>query len=397
MKHTPHRLVLGITGGIAAYKTPLLIRQLARSAVEVKVVLTEAAKSLVGIETLKTLSKNPVFCDDPSFLYDMDHIRLAQWGDCFLICPATANTIAKIAHGIADNLLSTLALSFAKPLLIAPAMNTAMWHHPATQDNIALLKSRGVHILPVAEGELACGDNGAGRMVRIETIEEYVLGAYLPRCLTGKKVLISSGPTCEPVDPVRILTNRSSGKMGAALAHAALCMGASVTVVSGPTNALFAENIVVDRVTTAAQMHEKLCSHFTSTDICIMAAAVSDFRPKEYVSSKIQRSPKDIRHLELVANPDIAADLGKRKQNQYLAGFALETEHGEERAMKKMIHKCCDLMVYNRVDSSLDRDDTAITLLSAHDEPVYITRVSKRVAAQHILLTIAKKCGLYHE
>ena len=274
------RLLLGVSGGIAAYKIPFLIRQLTRLSVEVKVVLNEAAETLVGVETLRAVSGNPVFGDTIAPTYDMDHIRLAEWADVFLICPATANTIAKIARGIADNLLTTLALSFNGMLMVAPAMNTVMWENPATGDNIAVLKNRGIRVLPVASGPLACGDDGPGRMIATETIVEHVLGAALPRCFTGRKILIASGATAEPLDPVRVITNRSSGRMGAALAHAALCMDADVTVVSGVSQTVMPEGITLEQVSTTAEMAAALKKHFAGCDICIMAAAISDFRPK---------------------------------------------------------------------------------------------------------------------
>ncbi|MDO5576579.1 MAG: bifunctional phosphopantothenoylcysteine decarboxylase/phosphopantothenate--cysteine ligase CoaBC, partial [Fibrobacter sp.] len=227
----PLRVVIGISGGIAAYKIPQLIRLLTKQNVEVKTVITPSAEKLVGEEAVRTVSSNPVYGDKVSF-FDMDHIRLADWADLYLICPATANTIAKITHGIADNLLTTLALSIPETkIAVVPAMNTVMWQNSATQANIKQLKSRGVFVFPVDSGELACGSSGLGRMIAVEDIAEWVAAfSRKTGVLSGKTVLISSGPTEEPIDPVRVITNRSTGKMGAALAREALALGANVIV-----------------------------------------------------------------------------------------------------------------------------------------------------------------------
>lgn len=393
MKEGKLHLLLGITGGIAAYKMPFLIRLLTQNNVEIKVVLTKAAKTLVGEDTLRTVSGNPVFLDESPPVYDMDHIRLAEWADLFLICPATANTIAKIAHGIADNLITTLALSFNGPLMIAPAMNTVMWENPATQDNITTLEKRGVRLMPVSSGPLACGDEGPGRMISVETIAEFVLGAQLPRCFSSKKVLIASGPTAEPLDPVRVITNRSSGRMGAALASAAMCMGADVTVVSGPAEVDLPEGITVERVLTSSEMADALKSHFDKADVCIMAAAISDFSPRNYSGEKIKRRDKDTLSIELVPNQDIAAELAKKKKKQFLVCFSLETGDGEKRAAEKMRKKGCDMIVLNSVDSSLGKETTSVSILYPGETPQKIDPMSKRECARIILKSIAGRLG----
>jgi phosphopantothenoylcysteine decarboxylase/phosphopantothenate--cysteine ligase len=355
--------------------------------------LTSAAQTLVSEEILRTLSGNPVFNDGPVSLYDMEHIRLAEWADLFLIAPGTANTIAKIANGLADNLLTSLALAFERPLLIAPAMNSAMWRNPATQRNLATCRENGVRLLPVGQGELACGTEGPGRMLEPETIVEYVLGAALPQSLRGKKVLISSGPTVEPLDPVRVITNLSSGAMGAALAQAALCMGADVTVVSGPATVRLPQGCRVIDITTASQMATALETEFEQTDICIMAAAVSDFKAAEVATSKISREKSGALHLTLVPNEDIAASLGGRKKGQLLVGFALESDEGLDRAVEKMRRKRCDLMVLNGVATSLGLSTSQITILSPDGAPQSFPSMSKREAAQLILQAIARKAG----
>ncbi len=397
MNTKTHRLLLGVSGGIAAYKIPLLIRQLVNQNVEVKVVLTKAATTLVGEDALRTVSANPVFSDVSFPIYDMDHIRLAEWADIFLICPATANTIARIAGGIADNLLTTLALSFNGTLMIAPAMNTVMWQNPATGDNITLLKKRGVQVLPVATGPLACGDDGLGRMLSIETIVEYVIGADLPQCFTGKTILIASGATAEPLDPVRVITNRSSGRMGSALASTALCMGANVTVVSGAAQVAMPEGIALEQVTTSAEMAEALRKQFDASDICIMAAAISDFYPETVSDEKIKRPNKGTLSLKLKPGQDVAALLAKRKKSRFLVCFSLETDGGEQRAMEKMQEKGCDMMVYNTVNSTLGRETAEISILLPGEPARKTGTISKRECARYILLSIAKKLGLYDE
>lgn len=319
-----YRILIGITGGIAAYKVPHLIRLLKKKGAEVKVVITKGARGLVGEETLRTVSGNPLYNDELS-LYDMDHIRLSEWADLFLIRPSTANTIAKIAHGIADNLLSTLALSIPETkLMLSPAMNTVMWENQATRNNIQILKDRGISVLPVGCGELACGVCGEGRMIEPEQIAEAAI-SFLSKSdiLKGKKVLISSGPTEEPLDPVRVITNRSSGKMGAALARQAMHMGADVTVVSGRACHSLPSGVKVIDVVTAEQMLSALCEHFKTADICIMAAAVSDYRPVNYSSDKIQRSENGNITIELTSNPDILAGLEGLRETGFWWVFRL--------------------------------------------------------------------------
>lgn len=390
----PRRILVGITGGIAAYKVPQLIRLLKKQGAEVKVVCTPAAMRFVGDETLRTLSGQPVYRDGVS-QYDIDHIRLAQWADLFLICPATANTIAKIAHGIADNLLTSLALSLpAGKLLIAPAMNTEMWWNAATRANVASLQKNGIAVLPVGEGELACGTEGPGRMQEIGDIVEAALAITEPeKLLAGNKVLISSGPTEEPLDPVRVITNRSSGKMGAALARAALAQGAEVVVVSGPTRVTLPSAARVIKVTTAREMRDALVKEFGSSDICIMAAAVSDFRPVVAHTEKIKRGDGGGLTLRLEANQDIAALLGRKKKKQYLVGFALETADNTVSARRKMKEKRCDLIILNRVEESLGRDDTRITILTGNGPAEKCPVMDKSEAAILIMQRICANRG----
>jgi phosphopantothenoylcysteine decarboxylase/phosphopantothenate--cysteine ligase len=389
-------MLLGISGGIAAYKIPLLVRILRKNGAEVTIVLTRAARALVAEETLRTLSGNTVFTDDTTLFHDMNHIRLAQGADLFLVAPATANTIAKIAHGIADNLLTSLALSFRGPLIMAPAMNPAMWENAATVENISVIRKRGVRVLPVSTGFLACGEEGEGRMIAIETIAGYVTGANLPRCFTDKKILIASGPTMEPVDPVRVITNRSSGAMGAALAMAALCMDAEVTVVSGPASAPLPEGIIRRDVVTSAQMADALNELFPRADICIMAAAISDFKPKDFSATKLKRQDNDSLRVDLVSTIDVAATLSKNKKGRYLVCFSLESSDDISPAVHKMEKKGCDMMVFNTVESSLAKPSAAITILVPGKQPQRYETVDKRECAGTILLSVAKEMGLYH-
>jgi phosphopantothenoylcysteine decarboxylase/phosphopantothenate--cysteine ligase len=393
------RVLVGITGGIAAYKVPQLVRLLKKRGADVKTVCTPAALRFVGDEALRAVSNHPVYRDDAPLL-NIEHIRLAEWADLFIICPATANTIAKIASGIADNLLTTLALSIPlDKLLIAPAMNTTMWENAATRENIRLLKQRGVKILPVGVGELACGTTGAGRMLEPDEIVDFVLAATGPESslFSGNKILISSGPTEEPIDPVRVITNRSSGKMGTALARAALRLGAEVTVVSGPAEAPLPSGARVVNVRTAAEMRTAMVAEFANVDICIMAAAVGDFRPAQFSATKIKKTEGTQLVLVLEANPDILAELGAKKEKRFLVGFALETEDGAERAKSKMLEKGCDMMVLNYADESLSLDSTRIAVLDRNGESETRPVTGKDDAAEYIMQRIAATMGLTDE
>jgi phosphopantothenoylcysteine decarboxylase/phosphopantothenate--cysteine ligase len=324
---------------------------------------------------------------------EMAHIELAKWGEFLLVCPATANTIAKLAHGIADNLLTTLALSFEKRLLIAPAMNTAMWDNAAVRSNIALLTSRGARVLPVDEGALACGDEGAGRLVPVETILDYVLWGLRPQVLAGKRVLISSGPTTEPIDAVRVISNRSSGKMGAMLARAAQLAGARVCVVTGRAPVRPPWGCRVIPATTALDMKAALEAEFTNCDICIMAAAVGDFRPSETFVGKKHRSDSSTFTLSLTANPDILAGLGATKTHQVLVGFSLDSDKNHEIARAKMAKKNCDMMIANPVETSMESNETSASILVSGKPTEHTAHSSKRELAEFIIDRIAMLAG----
>jgi phosphopantothenoylcysteine decarboxylase/phosphopantothenate--cysteine ligase len=386
------RILVGITGGIAAYKIPQLIRLLIKEGATVKALCTPWALRFVGDEALRTITGFPVYRDDQS-TYTIEHIRLAEWSDLFAICPATANTIAKIALGIADNLLTTTALSLPpEKILIAPAMNSVMWQNAATQENIALLAKRGMTILPVGEGELACTSVGPGRMPEVDEIAERIRQKLTPEpILAGKRVLISLGPTEEPLDPVRLITNRSSGKMGAALARSALKFGAKVTIVSGPVNVSLPDTKLI-RVRTASEMHEAMGREFHEADICIMAAAVSDYRPVSPATEKIRRKAGERLTIELEANPDILAELGRRKAGKIVVGFSLETRDGEAMARRKMAEKGCDMMILNLAGEALESDTTRITIFIGNESEPFPLQ-SKSEAADGIMRRIAGLTG----
>ena len=382
-------ILLGISGGISAYKVPLLVRILKKHGYNVKVILTNSAKKLVAADTLKTLTGFPVYSDADSDA-DMNHIRLEEWADIFVLVPATANSIAKMAHGIADNLLSTTFLSLTCPIIVVPAMNTAMWNNAATQSNINTLKDRNIFVLPTAVGELACGVVGAGRMIEPTDIAEYITLALekidLRDKFHQKTVCIASGSTIEPIDAVRFITNNSSGKMGAALARAAVLAGAKVIVVSGPAKEKLPEGIEVIKVNTACEMREAMIKNMENSDVIVMAAAVSDFRAKNILDEKIRREDNAEYTINLVKNPDIAEEIGEKKtKNQKLAVFSLETSGGIERAIEKMKRKNADLCVFNDAKDAIGRNKSKITIISKDRKTYDFEEQEKIISAAKIL------------
>jgi len=392
------KILLGITGSIAAYKAASLIRLFVKEGAEVKVIMTPLAKEFITPLTLATLSQNPVLCD----FFEIktgdwySHVDLGIWADVFVIAPATANTLAKMAAGLADNLLLTTYLSARCPVFAAPAMDLDMFRHPATQENIALLRKRGVHFIEPATGELASGLEGKGRMEEPEKIF-LAVSAFLndsrqeerKKKLNNKTVLITAGPTYEPIDPVRFIGNFSSGKMGYALAEAYAGAGAHVILVSGPVS-LSPEHpsIEIIRVTTAREMLEKCLAVFPRCDIAILAAAVADYTPANPSRNKLKRE-HDTLSLELRANPDIAAELGKRKKaGQILAGFALETGNGHENALQKLRKKNFDFIVLNSLEdegAGFGTDTNKITILDNNHPPEEFSLKDKKAVALDIL------------
>jgi phosphopantothenoylcysteine decarboxylase/phosphopantothenate--cysteine ligase len=383
-------IVLGVTGGIAAYKSALLVRELMRAGAEVQVVMTPAATHFVTPLTLGTLSRREVVLEmfpgsggDTAGQWTR-HIELGQWADAMLVAPASANTVAKIAHGFADNFLTTLALALRCPLILAPSMDVDMWRHAATQQNIATVRQRGCSVIEPEEGELASGLSGPGRLPEAATIVAFLEAVLARRVrdLAGKTVLVSAGPTQEPIDPVRYVGNRSSGKMGFAIARAAAERGAEVVLVAGPVDL---ETPVRTRridVETAVQMQEVLEREFAAADILVMAAAVADFSPALVSAAKIKREnlSGDRLVVELKKNPDILRGLGQRKKRQLLVGFALETENGIENAGRKLAEKNLDAIVLN--DPTLEgagfgSDTNVVTILTADGKSTQLPKMPK--------------------
>ncbi|WP_421807047.1 bifunctional phosphopantothenoylcysteine decarboxylase/phosphopantothenate--cysteine ligase CoaBC [Flagellimonas sp.] len=345
-------ILLGISGGIAAYKTTFLVRLLIKAGAQVKVVMTQSASSFVSPLTLSTLSKNPVLMDfvneeDGSLSWN-NHVELGLWADLMLIAPATANTLSKMTNGTCDNLLLATYLSAKCPVFVAPAMDLDMYKHPSTKASLEKLESFGNRIIPAESGELASGLHGEGRMAEPENIVQFIqsdLAKGLP--LTGKKVLITAGPTHEAIDPVRFLGNRSTGTMGFALAKHAANLGAKVVLVSGPTH-LNVDHTFIElvRVTSAQEMYDACHKHYADTDVAICAAAVADYRPATVATEKIKKKEGEM-SIQLERTPDILKSLGAAKKNQFLVGFALETENELENAKGKLQRKHLDGIVLN--------------------------------------------------
>lgn len=384
------RIVLGVTGGIAAYKAPDLVRRLQDSGAEVRVILTPNAARFVSALSLAAVSNHPVIVDQwgDSSHGGVDHIEIARWAELLLIAPATANIIAKLAVGIADDALSTFALAHRGPLMIAPAMNTFMLAHPTVVQNIATLRHRGVHVIQPDSGLLACGDEGEGRMPDPPIIVEHVQRLLEPRDLAGKKILITAGPTREPIDAVRYVSNRSSGKMGYALAEAAQARGAVVTLVSGPTSLRVPPGIEFAGVNTAEEMYRAVLEHLNGQDVIIKAAAVADFAPSDPQSNKIKKADKDELMIRMRRSPDILEEVARRKNGAVLVAFAAETDSLEENAREKLRRKGADMIVANNVsDASIgfDSDENEVLVIAADGSATKIDKAPKLVVANRIL------------
>lgn len=349
------KILLGVTGGIAAYKTAALVRLLIKAGAEIQVIMTPASHQFVTPFTLSTLSKKPVYtkffnAGDEGGTWN-NHVDLALWADFMIIAPATANTLAKMANGICDNLLMAIYLSAKCPVFVAPAMDLDMYVHPSTDRNINLLTSYGNIIIPAEEGELASGLVGKGRMAEPEHILDFIdahFNTSLP--LSGKKILITAGPTYEPIDPVRFIGNHSSGKMGFDIAMEAATKGAEVVLVSGPTNQKISHPLVkVISILSAKEMYAACHEYFESVDAVVAAAAVADYRPKHVADQKIKKNSEEF-VIEMDKNPDILASLGAIKKKQFLVGFALETQNEVEHAKQKIVKKNLDLIVLNSLN-----------------------------------------------
>ena len=365
MAHTYIKnLLLGLTGGIAAYKAAELVRLLVKQDVEVQVVMTAAAGHFITPATLQALSGKRVFTDmwDQSIANGMPHIELSRRADAILIAPASADFIAKLAHGRADDLLSTLCLARDCPLMVAPAMNRQMWQNPGTQRNISLLRQDGVQILGPASGEQACGETGLGRMLEPEQLFAMLNAAMQPKLLSGKRVMVTAGPTMEAIDPVRAITNLSSGKMGYSVAQAAWEMGAEVTLVSGPTALLPPAGSELVNVVSAQQMLDAVMQHIAEQDIFIGVAAVSDYRVAQASAHKLKKSEHALT-LELLPNPDILAQVANLPKAPFCIGFAAESEHLLQYAEEKRRRKRLPLIAANLVNDAMGRDDSSLTLI----------------------------------
>ena len=388
MMLTGKKIVVGVTGGIAAYKACDLVSRLKKRGAQVRVVLTEHACQFVQPLSFETLSGNPAYTDSFDRKYEIGHVALAKWADLLLIAPATANCMAKMACGVADDLLSTTCLAVRCPVLVAPAMNSAMWRNPATQANLALLRSRGVRFVGPEAGHLACGDDDVGRMSEPEQIVEAVEAILNPlRDLEGLNVLVTAGPTVERIDPVRYITNRSTGKMGYALAEAARERGANVTLISGPTTLTAPQGVEFVQIESSAQLCAAVLERGAMADVVVQAAAPADFHPKNVAERKIKKTGENMT-LELEATTDIAAELGRRKKTgQILVAFAAETNDVMDNARGKLAKKNADMVVANdvsRSDAGFGVDTNVITLITASDVRA-LEKMSKRAAADAIL------------
>ena len=388
-------ILVGVTGGIAAFKSASIVSLLKKKGYNVKVVMTENATNIIGPLTLETLSKNRVYVDmwDKNPHYEVEHISLADWADIVLIAPATYNIIGKVANGIADDMLSTIlsAVSLRKPVFFALAMNVNMYENPILNENIDKLKTYGYRFIDTNEGLLACNYEAKGRMKEpeeiVDIIERYNLASKIDNfrdALKGKKLLITSGRTREDIDPIRYLSNKSSGKMGYSLAQAAVDLGAEVTLVSGPTNLNVPDGLKeFISVDSAIHMYEKVDEKFKDTDIFIACAAVADYRPKEYQDKKIKKSDLNLT-IELVRNPDILFEMGKKKENQLLVGFAAETNNIIENALKKLEKKNLDMIVENNA-STMGTDTNSIEIIRKDRSSTVINQKSKIELAYDIL------------
>ncbi|MGA7625302.1 MAG: bifunctional phosphopantothenoylcysteine decarboxylase/phosphopantothenate--cysteine ligase CoaBC [Candidatus Acidiferrales bacterium] len=390
------KIALAVTGGVAAYKAAELVRRLQQEKLDVQVVMTCAAQEFVTPLTFAALTGQKVITDlfgaagaAPANVESaIEHIAVAQRIDLLLVAPATADILGKFVHGIAEDFLSTLYLATKAPVVVAPAMNVNMWDHPATQENVAALRARGVHMVDPDEGYLACGMTGSGRLAATETIAKKVCDVLgLRHDFENQTVLVSAGPTCEDIDPVRFLSNRSSGKMGYALAEAAHRRGARVVLVSGPTDLKIPEGVDWVPVRTTEQMHRAVLHRASNAQVAIMAAAISDYRPAAAQDKKIKRSEGSLT-LALEPTPDILAELGREQGHRVLVGFAAETDRLAENARGKLARKGADMIVANDVTqqgAGFDADTNIVTFYLRDGREIPLTKMSKLEVANRIL------------
>ncbi|HNC69661.1 MAG TPA: bifunctional phosphopantothenoylcysteine decarboxylase/phosphopantothenate--cysteine ligase CoaBC [Pseudomonadales bacterium] len=397
MARLEHRkILLGVTGGIAAYKSAELVRRLRDAGAEVRVVMTPGASAFITPLTMQALSGNPVHREllDENAEAAMGHIELARWAELVLIAPASADFIARLAHGLANDLLSTLCLAATAPVYVVPAMNRAMWGAAATQHNCALLAQHGITLLGPASGSQACGDRGPGRMLEPQDLLAAVDAHFGGSQLAGVRVLIDAGPTREAIDPVRYISNNSSGRMGFALAAAAAAAGAEVALITGPVNLATPRGVTRVDVTSAQQMHDAVLAQIDASDIFIACAAVADYRPASVAAQKIKKTAADMQ-IELIRNPDILAAVTAREPHPFTVGFAAETHDVLEYARGKLQAKRLDLIIANdvsRTDIGFDSDHNEVTLIAA-DATVALPRGSKIRLAHDLVAAIAAR---YH-
>jgi phosphopantothenoylcysteine decarboxylase/phosphopantothenate--cysteine ligase len=389
-------VVLGVTGGIACYKAAALCSKLTQAGADVRVIMTESATKFVAPLTFQTLSRHDVAVDtfDEKDASVVSHIDLADRADLFVVAPATANIIAKLAHGLADDMLSTTLLATQAPVLLAPAMNVHMYAHPAVQTNMRLLSERGVSFVEPGEGPLACGYVGKGRLAEPEEIMAAIVRMLSPEpILAGKKVLVTAGGTVERIDPVRYITNDSSGKMGYAVAEAAKRMGAEVTLITGKATVQPPAGVEVIKAESALDMLDAVLAKFPETDIVVKAAAVADYRPVRREEQKIKKQGETMT-LELVRNPDILQTIGERKTNQFVIGFAAETNDADRYAQEKVRRKNCDLVVVNNVTvpgAGFGTDTNIVKIFDASGPVEELPLMSKREVAERLLKLAAER------
>ncbi len=389
MQLTGRKIILAVSGSIAAYKTPELVRQFVKAGAEVRVIMTHAAADFVSPLSLETVSKHPVLHSVNNGSSWNNHVELGRWADVMLVAPCSANTLAKLATGLCDNLLCAVYLSATCPVLIAPAMDEDMWHHDSTKVNLEKVKSFGNRVIPVAHGELASGLVGEGRMAEPADIVTYVdefLNKNLP--LTGKKALVTAGPTYERIDPVRFIGNFSTGKMGVAVAEALAAAGAEVTLVLGPSSQQTKDaRITVKGVESAQEMYDACIAAFESSDIAVMSAAVADYKPAIKADKKIKKDGNTL-DIQLERTHDILASLGEKKKKQYLVGFALETNDEEANAEKKLTRKNADMIVLNSLNdegAGFGHDTNKVTLIAKEGLKKELPLLSKKEVAQAIV------------
>ena len=388
------KVLLGITGGVAAYKAAELVRRLGDRGIEVHVVMTEAACGFITPATLQALSGHPVYTSmwDGRIDNGMPHIELTRDKDAIVIAPATADFIAKCVHGLADDLLSTLCLARDCPLIVAPAMNRQMWEHAATQRNVAQIRSDGVTVLGPDSGDQACGETGMGRMLEPEALAEGIAAFLAPKTLLGKRVLMTAGPTFEPIDAVRGITNRSSGKMGYAIARAAIAAGAEVTLVSGPVSLAAPVGAAMVRVQSAAEMFAAVQKHVAKTDIFIGVAAVADYRVAAPRKHKIKKTEEDQLRIDLLPNADILGWVASRPKPPFSVGFAAESRNLDRYADEKRRRKKVKLMIANLAQNAIGADDNEVSLMD--DNGTHrLPRAPKDAVAVEIVRHIAALCS----